>query len=181
MNYGEAAKWKKYYLDTLEDPTMGLPKYPTLVTFLADIWKAFHAADRVRDVVNRLETLKQGKNTAEELVMEFLQIVRQAGRERKSKSDHLHLIGYFRKALEPRLWNKILFGTDVLKTIDKWIELAIQYDLNWRIGMLFLNQDTKVNSSKKATLLGSGSRMVDSGLRRRITKGLGLSLCAVPL
>jgi hypothetical protein len=29
-------------------------------------------------------------------------------------------------------------------------------------------------------LLGSGSRMVDSGLRRRILKGLGLSLCAVP-
>jgi hypothetical protein len=29
-------------------------------------------------------------------------------------------------------------------------------------------------------VLGSGSRMVDSGLRRRIPKGLGLSLCAVP-
>jgi hypothetical protein len=29
-------------------------------------------------------------------------------------------------------------------------------------------------------LLGSGSRMDDSGLRRRIPKGLGLSLCAVP-
>jgi hypothetical protein len=29
-------------------------------------------------------------------------------------------------------------------------------------------------------LLGSGSRMEDSGLRRRIPKGLGLSLCAVP-
>jgi hypothetical protein len=29
-------------------------------------------------------------------------------------------------------------------------------------------------------LLGSGSRMVDSGLRRWIPKGLGLSLCAVP-
>jgi hypothetical protein len=29
-------------------------------------------------------------------------------------------------------------------------------------------------------LLGSGSRTEDSGLRRRIPKGLGLSLCAVP-
>jgi hypothetical protein len=29
-------------------------------------------------------------------------------------------------------------------------------------------------------LLSSGSRMEDSGLRRRIPKGLGLSLCAVP-
>jgi hypothetical protein len=32
----------------------------------------------------------------------------------------------------------------------------------------------------KVKLLGSGSRMEDSGLRRQIPKGLGLSLCAVP-
>jgi hypothetical protein len=29
-------------------------------------------------------------------------------------------------------------------------------------------------------LLGSGSRMTNSGLRRQVPKGLGLSLCAVP-
>jgi hypothetical protein len=29
-------------------------------------------------------------------------------------------------------------------------------------------------------LLGSGGRMMDSGLQRFILKGLGLSLCAVP-
>jgi hypothetical protein len=54
-------------------------------------------------MVNRLGTLKQGKKTAEKLVTEFLQIIGQAGMERKSSSDHLHLIGYFRKALEHRL------------------------------------------------------------------------------
>jgi hypothetical protein len=41
MNNGEAANWKEYYLDTLEDPTMEMPEFPTLVTFLADIQKAF--------------------------------------------------------------------------------------------------------------------------------------------
>jgi hypothetical protein len=95
MNDSEAANWKEYYLDTLEDPAMGMPNFPTLVTFLADIQLAFHAADQVRDVVNRLKTLKQGKKTAEELIMEFWQIVGQARMKRKSKSDHLHLIGYF--------------------------------------------------------------------------------------
>jgi Zinc knuckle len=69
--------------------------------------------------------------------------------ERKSKSDHLHLIGYFRKALEPRLRNKILFSTEIPKTIDEWTELAIQYDTNWRMGMMFLNQD-KTSPPKKA-------------------------------
>jgi hypothetical protein len=45
MNDGEAANWKEYYLDTLEDPNTGMPNFPTLVTFLADVRKAFQAAD----------------------------------------------------------------------------------------------------------------------------------------
>jgi hypothetical protein len=81
-------------------------------------------------VVNRLKTLKQGKKTVEELIIEFLQIVRQAGMDRKTPSDHLHLIEYFRKALEPRLSCKILFSNDVPKTIDGWMERAIHYNMN---------------------------------------------------
>jgi hypothetical protein len=150
MNDNEAANWKEYYLDTLEDPTTGMPKFPTLVMFLADIRKAFQLADQVQDVVNRLETLKQEKKTVEKLITEFLQIVGQAGINRKTLSDHLHLIGYFRKALEPRLSCKILFSNNVLKMIDGWIERAIQYNTNWRMGNLFFNQDMKVSSSKKA-------------------------------
>jgi hypothetical protein len=49
MNDAEAANWKEYYLDTLEDPNTGMPNFPTLVTFLVDVRKAFRAADRVRD------------------------------------------------------------------------------------------------------------------------------------
>jgi hypothetical protein len=37
MNNGEAVNWKEYYLDTLKDLTTGMPKLPTLVTFLADV------------------------------------------------------------------------------------------------------------------------------------------------
>jgi hypothetical protein len=75
MNNGKAANWKEYYLNTLEDPNTGMPNFPTLVTFPADVQKAFWAADRVQDAVNRLEMLRQGKKTAEELNTEFLQIV----------------------------------------------------------------------------------------------------------
>jgi hypothetical protein len=90
-------------------------------------------------VVNRLETLRQGKKTAEELNTEFLQIVRQAGMDKKTLSDHLYLIGYYRKALEPRLSRKILLSDDVPKTINGWMEKAIQFDTNWRMGSLFFN------------------------------------------
>jgi hypothetical protein len=53
---------------------------------------------------------------------EFLQIVRQARIDRKTPSDHLHLIGYYRKVLEPRLSQKILFSDNVPKTIDGWMD-----------------------------------------------------------
>jgi hypothetical protein len=78
-----------------------------------------------------------------------LQIVGQTGIDRKTPSNHLHLIGYYRKTSEPRLSRRILFSDDVPKMIDGWIEKAIQFDTNWRMGNLFFNQDTKVNPSKQ--------------------------------
>jgi hypothetical protein len=38
------------------------------------------------------------------------------------------------------LGRRILFSDDIPKTINGWIEKAIQYDTNWRMGNLFLNQ-----------------------------------------
>jgi hypothetical protein len=58
--------------------------------------------------VNRLETLRQGKKTAEELNMEFLQIIGQAEMDRKASSDHLLLIGYYRKVLKPRVSHSVV-------------------------------------------------------------------------
>jgi Zinc knuckle len=93
--------------------------------------------------------LRQGKKTAEELNTKFLQIIGQAGMDRKPPSDHLYLIGYYRKVLEPRLSHKILFSDDVPKTIDGWMEKAIQFNTNWRMDSLFFNQDIKANPSKQ--------------------------------
>jgi hypothetical protein len=47
MNDGEAANWKEYYLDSLEDPNTGMLNFPTLVMFLVDVQKAFQATDQV--------------------------------------------------------------------------------------------------------------------------------------
>jgi hypothetical protein len=41
MNDNDATNWKEYYLDTFENPATGMPKFPILVMFLADIQKAF--------------------------------------------------------------------------------------------------------------------------------------------
>jgi Zinc knuckle len=136
-------------LDTLENLNTEMPNFPTLVMFLANIQKAFQAADQVQDAVSRLEMLRQGKKTAKELNTEFLQIVGQAEMDRKTPSDHLHLIRYYRKALEPRLSHKILFSDNIPKTINGWMEIAIQFNTNWRMGSLFFNQDMKANPSKQ--------------------------------
>jgi Zinc knuckle len=93
--------------------------------------------------------LRQEKKTAEELNTEFLQIVGQAGIDRKTPSDHPHLIWYYRKTLEPRLSHRILFSNDIPKTINGWMEKAIQFDTNWRMSNLFFNQDIKGNPSKQ--------------------------------
>jgi hypothetical protein len=37
MNNREAANWKEYHLDTFEDPTTGMPRFPNLVMFPADV------------------------------------------------------------------------------------------------------------------------------------------------
>jgi hypothetical protein len=111
--------------------------------------------------VNRLETLRQGKKTAEELNTEFLQIVGQAEMDRKTPSDHLHLIGYYRKTLEPRLSRRILFSD------DGWMEKAIQYDTNWRMGNLFLSQGNP--SKQKADTNKSNGNDVGGELMRRET------------
>jgi hypothetical protein len=69
--------------------------------------------------------------------------------DRKAPSDHLHLIGYYKKTLEPRLSCRILFSDNVSKTINGWMEKAIQFDTNWRMGNLFFDQDIKGNPSKQ--------------------------------
>jgi hypothetical protein len=68
---------------------------------------------------------KTGKEDSRRTQTEFLQIVGKAGMDRKTPSDHLHLIGYYRKTLEPRLSCKILFSNDVPKMMDGWMEKAI--------------------------------------------------------
>jgi hypothetical protein len=69
--------------------------------------------------------------------------------DRKTPLDHLHLIGYYRKMLEPRLSRRILFSNDIPKTINEWMEKAIQFDMNWRMGNLFFNQDIRTNPSRQ--------------------------------
>ena len=131
MNEKEARDWRELYLENLEDPVTGRLVYPTFGTFLTEVRKAFWSADRIQDALCKLENLKQGKKTAEQVVTEFKQLIGQAGLTTRSASDNIHLISLFRKALNYSLAHKIMFGETIPRTIEDWFEKAIQFDTNY--------------------------------------------------
>ena len=110
MNEKEARDWRELYLENLEDPVTGRLVYPTFGAFLAEVCKAFRSADRIQDALCKLENLRQGKKTAEQVVTEFKQLIGQAGLTTRTTSDNIHLIGLFRKALNLSLAHKIMYG-----------------------------------------------------------------------
>ena len=95
MNEKEAKDWRELFLEDIEDPATEKLVYPTFGTFLTEVCKAFQSVDRVQDALCKLDNLKRGKKTAEQVVMEFKQLIRQAGLTTKSMSDNIHLIGLF--------------------------------------------------------------------------------------
>jgi hypothetical protein len=52
--------------------------------------------------------------------------------DRKTPLDYLHLIGYYRKTLEPRLSCRILFSDNVPKTIDVMVRPRVYRGVTWR-------------------------------------------------
>ena len=146
MTDKEALQWKELYLEQITDNNGDLV-FPTFKQFLDDLKDSFKPADRTGDAMNKLNNLKQGNKTAEELSTEFRLLAGQAGLEAKSHSDHIHLIGLFRNALRPSLSRRILFGEIVPKTIEEWIAKAIQYDTNYRMAIALTGQANRMTGS----------------------------------
>ena len=146
MNEKEAKDWWELYLEDLKDPATGKLVYLTFGAFLAEVHKAFWSADRVQDALCKLENLKQGKKTAEQVVTEFKQLIGQAGLMTKTMSDHIHLIGLFRKALNLSLAHKIMYGEVIPWTIKDWFKKAIQFDTNYWEGMAIFGPNKRNNN-----------------------------------
>ena len=132
MNEKEAKDWRELYLEDIGDPATGKLVYPTFGAFLAEVRKAFRSADRVQDALCKLENLKQGKKTVEQVVMEFKQLIGQAGLTTRTTSDNIHLIGLFRKTLNLSFTHKIMYGKVIPRMIEDWFEKAIQFDTNYQ-------------------------------------------------
>ena len=78
---------------------------------------AFQLVDAVGDAMHKLQTLKQGTKSAEELVTKFNLFCSQAG---ITQSGDITLINLFQLALNKPLLEKILDGETVPITINGW-------------------------------------------------------------
>src|SRR5271168_2935914 len=147
MTDKEALQWKELYVESITDQTTGDIVFPSYAKFLTDLKEAFKAADRTGEAMNKLTNLRQGNKTAEELATEFRLLAGQAGLEKKTHSDNLHLIGLFRNTLRPTLSRRILFGETIPTTFKDWVKKAIQYDTNYRMAMALTGQTSKMTGN----------------------------------
>ena len=142
MNKKEARQWKAHFINRITRPDMKLD-FPKFKDFLSLIQHAFKPADQAGEAMNKLELLRQGNRPVEEMITEFRLLCAEAELEEQSVSDNRHLIKLFANCLNGQLKKRILFGEVVPKTISGWIEKAIQYDSNYRMGQALMNLDNR--------------------------------------
>jgi hypothetical protein len=155
LNEKEGANWKEAYLQSILEEVKNdkqetideVYKYPTYHKFLESFVGYFQPVTQTRAANHQLATMKQGKRSVEEFVAEFQLLVSMAGMTVASKSDHMHLINYFQRALNPAIAKKIALSENVPDTIDGWAAKAIQYDTNYRLTMAMYGRQAYSSSS----------------------------------
>ena len=142
MNKKEARQWKAHFINRITWPDMKLD-FPKFKDFLTLVQHTFKPADQAGEAMNKFELLRQGNRPVEEMITEFCLLCAEAELEEQSVSDNWHLIKLFANCLNGQLKKRILFGEVVPKTISGWIEKAIQYDSNYRMGQALMNLDNR--------------------------------------
>ena len=116
MTEKEALKWKQTYICSIINDE-GEIIFPTFKQFISILDHYFKPANRTRDAAHQLKMLKQGKKTAEEVIMEFRLLVTEAGYSSNTRTDNLHLIEKLQDVLNPSLTKKILLSEKVPDTV----------------------------------------------------------------
>jgi uncharacterized protein DUF4939 len=130
LNEKEAEAWREnYFLSIMKDGDL---IFPTLKEFMEKFEEGFKPINRSKDAIHKINVLRQGKKTAEEIVTEFRLLSNQAGYTVSSPADHLHLIDRLQSVLNPSLVRKVLLSPDVPTTIDAWANRAMTIDTTYR-------------------------------------------------
>jgi len=107
---GEADTWKEYFFNRYIIQPNGSYHWPTPNEVIASLRTNFTKEDKIEESLRKLETMKQGSRTAEEIVNEC-----QILKSRARINDNPLTVRMFRRILNPSLAMKIL--TDAEKPI----------------------------------------------------------------
>ena len=106
---GEAEPWKEHYYNTVVTPVLGVFTWETPAALVANLRRNFAREDDVEESLRKLEAMKQGSKSAEEIVNEHRILMARA-----KLNDSTLAVRMFRRALNPSLAMKIL--TDPAKS-----------------------------------------------------------------
>ena len=100
---GEAEPWKEHYYNTVVTPVPGTFTWETPTVLVENLRQNFAREDDVEESLRKLEAMKQGSKTAEEVVNEHRILMARA-----KLNDSTLAVRMFRRALNPSLAMKIL-------------------------------------------------------------------------
>ena len=150
MTEKEVLKWKQTFLRSITNDD-GEMNFPTIKDFVGLLNSYFKPTNQTQDA-------KQGKKTAEEIVLEFRPLISQAGYSSDTPSDHLHLIEKLQNVLNPALVKKIMLLDSPPTTIEGWVDKAILIDSQYRMTMDVLGRKTSEGKTNKPAKNYFGAR-----------------------
>ena len=116
---GEAESWKEHYFNTIIMGTPGVLTWESPQEVEANLRTNFAREDDVEESLRKLETIKQGSKTAEELVNEHRILMARA-----RLNDSTLAVRMFRRALNPSLAMKILTDTTKANTLENEVTIT---------------------------------------------------------
>jgi hypothetical protein len=126
MKGGIAGEWKNTYLidNVLQD---GSWKPMTFITFTEQLKAAFSPVDQAGDGTHQLQTLQQGKGSADEYIAKF-----KVAAAKSEIKDFNALKTYFEKGLNDRLADKVYALENLPQNMDGWYTTTARLDNHWR-------------------------------------------------
>jgi hypothetical protein len=126
MTEKEVSLWRDAWIR--QNQVAGTIVYPTWAVFLTEVNAAFKPIDDISEVMHLMQQLRQGAKTAEELSTEWTLLARRA---EIMNAGNVTLINLYQKTLNRPLLEKILDGENVPRTIQGWLDRAVQMDNNY--------------------------------------------------
>jgi len=137
---GEAETWKEHYFNTVISPVWGTLAFQTPGDLLDNLRQNFAREDDVEESLRKLEAMKQGSKTAEEIVNEHRILMARA-----KIGDSALAVRMFRRALNPSLAMKILTDTTKCNTLENDITVTAAVAANAQTGAAAIPATTTIN------------------------------------